>query len=479
MQTDSPGPPAPLPWELATQRLAILALAVTTLLASGFAGTPGRPSSSAPAPTPQDDVVVFVPGTTGSSLYDRHTRRLTWGDLRSLFLPRDGGYDAALPLGGGTDRIEPRGALSAVLGARGKDAEVYGPLLKSLEDSGYPAGDIHHPAPGERLFAFGYDWRRDGVDSARQLARLLDALPSAMGRATDVTLICHSSAGFICRWIARFGDVSLEEAEAGTIRPLRGVRLRGIVLIAATGGGALRVLREIDRGRRYVRPGGRRFLPEAFFTYEGLYRELPLLEPDLFVDGEGAVLPVDLADPQNWVTHNWSIFRPEAQQRIARRPDLFGDEAARVSFLRRALSRAQRLQRLLLGPRPLPAGMWIRSIQSTELVTPTRAVLIRGASGWQTYFAGDAELRGMAGVPISAPGDGHASTESQMALSSPELGALIRPVVEIPGGHLGVVRSPETHRILRETLIDPPILATPPADPGDVDGGASTLPGPG
>jgi hypothetical protein len=381
-------------------------------------------------------VVIFVSGLTGSVLYDKLEQQVTWGDFRSGFLPRDFGYAAVRPIGPAEDRIEARGPIMAIRFGPLYRREVYRPLKTTLEANGY--------VTGVDFRAFGYDWRQSNVAAARRLVRFIDELNDEH----RVVLVCQSSGGYLCRWAVRFGDVSLDEAEAGVVRPPRRL-VDAVIFVGTTHSGSIRILREIDRGRTYVRFG--RFLsPEAFFTFESLVQDLPPWRTDLFVGEDGHPLDVDVFDAREWVRYGWAIFGNEAEARADERPDLFGTRDDRVAYLQRALDDARRFHTLLRdGPAPSP-GIRYYSIQNRTRATIHRAMLVKHNSGWQTLFTGD-ELVGsrpeLASI-MSTLGDGHASAAGQEELSAGEMALLAEPIIEVDGDHLGVVQSAGTRRAI-------------------------------
>ena len=162
-----------------------------------------------------DDSVVLE---VRRQVEERQTGRLLWGDGKSLFLPRDGGYRLALPLGTGLDdpdRLEPAFVLEEVrLGPLTEP--IYSPVLDALAANGFTRGDLTDPRPDENLFAFAYDWRRDNTLSARVLLSRLEELARVKGKSPEdpleVSLVCQSNGAHVCRWLAKYGAATLEEA---------------------------------------------------------------------------------------------------------------------------------------------------------------------------------------------------------------------------------------------------------------------------
>ena len=438
--------------------------------------------------------MVLVPGLTGSALRVRTTGEVVWGEGRDLVLPRDHGYNAVLPIAGPV-RLEAFAVLDELrLGPVRRG--IYGPLLDFLERHGYRPGrpelldDLLTETggdPGATLYTFAYDWRQSAVPAAGALAAGLERLRQVrMGEAgdgvLDVDLICQSSGGYVCRWLAKYGGATLEQAEAGEASPLAGVRIRHMVLVGCANGGALRNLREMDRGRSYIPLVGRSILPEVLFTFPSLYEDLPH-EPgpmpmaDLFVDETGRRRPdLDVYDPATWRRFGWSAMDPRVARRIeaSGRRDLFGTAEERRAFLARSLDRAERFQRLLAadppGFDPAEGGTRIFLVGNAYAETPKRAVLRRGPDGWETLFAGDRALRKRVYLEAVAagPGDGHATVESMHALSPRERAAVADEPFYIHGGHFEMILEPATHRRILEELrssgspLLTPTLSSPP-----------------
>lgn len=440
--------------ESARRRRGAIALAVVLACAAPAAG--GEPRA----------VTVLVPGVTGVSLELPGGGPVRWGNGVSLLWPRDRGYSLAWPISGYRDPLlAPGRVMDEVRLTRWLGKPVYGPIFGRLEQIGMRRGELSAAEPADDLFGFAYDWRQSNVESARELAAALAALARARaGGPLPVRLLCQSNGAHVCRWLAKYGAASLAEAEDGRSLPAAGVRLERLVLVGASNGGSLRILREMNRGRRYVPGIGRPFRSEVFFTFRSLFQDLPADAAGLFVDLEGRPLPVDLWRPESWWTYGWSIFDPAARRRLdcRPRPELFGDEAERREFVGRALDDARRFQRLLAadppGYRPPP----IYQIANASQPTPVHAVLTRKRPGapWRTLFPGDRAVARRPGLEASllAPGDGHASADSQASLSPAERRALVA-VAEVTGEHFEMILEPETLDALDRFLLSDPAAA--------------------
>lgn len=411
---------------------------------------------------PRADVVVLVPGVTGSMLRERDSQRVVWGRGVNLVRPHDGGYELARPLAlrsSDPSRLEAFDVVREIRLGRIFHKKIYGPVVEQLEAAGLRRGDISRPDAEASLYLFAWDWRADHVRAAAALAERLDAIRAARGggAALRVSLVCQSSGALICRYLAKFGDVPLESAERGEAAPPAGLELVSLVLVGTANGGSLRNLRELDRGRDYVALIGRKWEPEVLFTFPALYQDLPSYRDDFFVDESGRAVDVDLFDPASWERYGWSLFDRRAQRRLTRadRPSVFGDAAGRRSFLAWALDRARRLQAVMMRD-----GGWRQApryylVQNDSSDTPDRAVLVARRDGtWRTLFGDDADVRRderLARLTV-APGDGHATVASQMRLAPAELEAVAEAPLYVRGGHFELILDPRSLAALTRVL---------------------------
>jgi hypothetical protein len=403
--------------------------------------------------------IVFVPGSTGSTLRDRVTGKVVWGRGANLVGPFDRGHAIALSIAGQSgdqDRIEAGTFIEQIRLAGIFKKEIYGPLMRTLEAHGYRTGDLDDPRPGDTLFAFAYDWRRDTCLSANKLMEDLQLLRRARGEEQmSVLLVCQSTGVNLCRYLVKYGGCSSEEAAAGDQCSLAGIEVSKLVMIAPSSGGSLRTFSMIDRGRRYLRPF-RTFAPETIFTFTGLYQDLPVYRRDLFVDQQGEPLAVDLLNAESWQTYGWSVYQRKVRNRLARsrRPDLFADEQQRLVFLQRALDDAGRFHELLHLDVPWFGETRYHLIGSSDQDTPERAVLVHTPAGWQTHLAGERDLSRQPHLSslVTAPGDGHATRQSQLWLSPQERAVLDEPFF-VPGPHFEVIVDPTALRHLLQILL--------------------------
>jgi hypothetical protein len=465
-----------------SRRTAGLVLAAALAAGCSQVVAPIEPPIGAPIEAAGDRVpVVLVPGITGTGLRDPATGKLVWGNGAAVIRPHDGGYALAKPIRDDSQRrggrLEPTGVMLEVrLGPIRK--EVYGPIVELLEGHGYRLGDLESPRPATDLFLFAYDWRDENAVSAARLANRLESLRRARGEESlAVDLVCQSNGAHVCRWFAKYGGASLEEAEAGVAGSPRRVRVRKLILVSSSNGGSIRNLVWLTRGRRYLSLIGRRWSQEAIFTIRAIYEDLPVFRDDLFIDSSGEQLAVDLFDVESWRRYGWSIFSAPVARRIERsgRDDLFGDAAERQAFLGRALDRARRFHRQLRRDVAGFAGVSYYMIQNVQAETPLRAVLTRRGDRWRARFLGDRWLRRRPELErrVIDAGDGHATAESQLWLTRQERLAMVHAPARVDGNHFELILEPEARRRLLAYLEEEPVTAMTP----DGTGGAASASG--
>ncbi len=456
------GPREPNPKMFDLKRLSVLAslvIACCAWLVGGCATSkPSAPTLRSLAERSPKVPVVLVPGITGSELRDRRTGELIWGLGKQIVTPHDGGYELVRPLtdpiDGAAAHVEAGEVLSTMhLGPLKKT--IYGPIPEMLENHGYVPGDFRAPAPEADLFTFAYDWRGDNIFAARTLRERLEALADHRGDGYAVDLICQSNGAHICRYLLKYGAESLEQAESGNARPSERFRIRKIILVGTSNGGSMRILREVHRGRKYLPLVGRVMQPEVLFSFPAVFQDLPAHIDEPFVDAEGRPVDLPLFEADTWVQKVWSVFQPEAQARMAEQPDLFGDREQQIDYLRRALDRAQRLHRLLATDVPHFGDTRYYSLQNGY--TPTPHLAIVGARPGELWFTDDKHLKDRPYLTslISRPGDGHATVDSQGALSPQELAAFTLPPYLVHGGHFELILEPNSLRRLLDFLDQP------------------------
>lgn len=440
---------------------AATAVPVALFVALGWVGC----SQSPPLVVEQDRLatqrvpVVFVPGVTGVGLRDRATGRSVWGQGNHLLGPHDRGHRIARPpfSGRGGPDLLPDGVILDLRIFGVVRVRVYQPFLDLFEANGYQFGDLEHPRPTDDFFMLSYDWRQDNVDSAVLLAAQLERLRQVRGQERlRVNLICQSNGAHICRYFARYGAMDLEEAESGMSRKEKNLEVDRLILVGSSNGGSIRILREMNRGRRYIPGIGRFWSPETLFTYLSLFQDLPAYSGDLFVDASGQELAVDLFAAESWQRFGWSVFNPEVREVLAGRntEPWFGTEEERLLFLQGQLDRATRFHRTLQRDVDDIGPTRYYLIINTHNETSSRAILFEKDGRWQTAFEDDKWVRRnpVLRAAVITDGDGHATARSQEWLSDQERTRIAVEPINVEGTHRRIVLQPATHRALLDIL---------------------------
>ncbi len=369
--------------------------------------------------------MILIHGFMGSRLRDPHTHRVAWGTMANVLLGGDRD-DLALAMDGRTDgvpgeRLVPWQIYESLWGV-----DYYREALRSLEENGgYRIGDIHHPRPGDNAFVFLYDWRRDNVDSARQLAAAITRLKRLRGDPEErFDLVAHSLGGLVARYYIKYGSRDVLRDGAPFAPTMAGApHVNRVILAGTPNQGCLEALRSLHRG---IRKGFRPMRPEVVFTMPAVYQMLPPPGAAVFADSSGAPVHLDLYDPDTWERWGWSVFSPETQRRIARRLD--DDDAALKrrnaqmrSFLEGRLRNARLFREALDAPEPEEARVQYHAFGGDCLSTRKAAIVAQRHGEPELLFDDDqirsAAARDRVAAVLYAPGDGVVTTQSLLGVS--------------------------------------------------------------
>ncbi|HUR79431.1 MAG TPA: alpha/beta fold hydrolase [Thermoanaerobaculia bacterium] len=201
--------------------------------------------------------VIVIAGFGVTRLVDPVTGRHVWGTPRAVWqrtFPDDLDLDA-------NDRLIPVGWV----GSRGPINTGWQLSIGLRKFGGYTEGRDLHP--------FYYDWRR----SARDNARLLDALIERVRGNGSVDLVTHSAGAMVAL---------ASQSE----------HVENIVMVAPVRRGSLEAFRVFMRPERFIR---RTFTPDVVATWPFVFELLPE-NGRVFVDERGRALDRDLWDPKTW-----------------------------------------------------------------------------------------------------------------------------------------------------------------------------------
>ncbi len=376
----------------------------------------------------ENNPVIIIPGIIGSRLVDSETGKMHWGVLRArqiIFLSERG--DVALPIdklpiSENKDTIVSKGIIDKYELPIGIiQFKVYRDMLDMFEEVGYRLGDIKNPRPGDNLFVFDYDWRRDNVESARLLAERVENIVRKTGNSKKFTLVAHSMGALVARYFLRYGrrDV-LQEGPAYNVTWEGAEHVKRAIYIGVPNLGSMPVFKLMHRGLDLTIV---EYPPYILFTMPSIYQLLPSRGLKSFVDEDGNDIYIDMYDPRSWKKYGWSIYSEKmtrlitSRMRIKHRDDweerVEAFEAERDRFVEAVLKRADLFQKSLnFKPRVASPVEVILFGGDTEWTLEKAIVKPDSNRRWRTYFW-DPRLK----EKILKPGDTMVTRESLLGVS--------------------------------------------------------------
>ncbi len=281
--------------------------------------------------------VIVIPGILGSRLVNRKTSEVVWpvafrSDTDGLGLP------ISPDLAANRDDLVPERIIeTARLAKYAPEVYIYYELLKALRTyGGYRDGDWDNPGPEgdhDTLYVFAYDFRRDNVESARELVRRIETLKQKLNRPDlRFNVVAHSMGGLVARYAARYGDVDLPADDAPPEVTWAGAQvINKIFMFGTPNAGSMDAFATLLDGysiNEGLRPRFRlfkKFAREDIVTIPAIFQLIPHAGAARFLDEQLAPVAVDLYDPAVWRKYNWSPLN-EADYRARFKAGLLRDE---------------------------------------------------------------------------------------------------------------------------------------------------------
>lgn len=310
-----------------------------------------------------DNPIIIIPGIIGSRLINFKTGKMVWGALRvrqifflserdDIALPID-----ELPLEKNRDDIISKGIIDEYeLPVEIIEFTVYRELLQMFEEIGYKLGDIKNPEPGDNLYIFDYDWRRDNVENAKILAERIEYIKKITKKPKlKFNLVCHSMGGLMARYYMRYGgkDV-LNQSPYFRVTYEGAKNIKKLILIGVPNLGSMPIFQYLHEGLNLTVI---EYPPYVLFTMPSIYQLLPSRHISSFVDENGNDMVVDLYDIENWKKFGWSMY---SEKMIAAAKSHYKSkfkdsweqefkkfEEKRDNFIKAALERADLFQKSL------------------------------------------------------------------------------------------------------------------------------------
>lgn len=288
---------------------------------------------------PYRNPVIVIPGLLGSKLVDQDTGDRVWGTFGLGQVDPNtatGARQFALPMEKGKrlkelrDHVKSDGALDrVVINFLGIPLELnaYYNILQTLGVGGFRdeqlgvAGAIDYGEGHYTCFQFAYDWRRDIVESARELDRFIKTRERYVQMEIEkrfgikkakvkFDLVAHSMGGLVARYYLRYGTADLpEDGSLPKLTWAGAEHVDHLVIIGTPNAGAMTSLEDLIHGAS-VDSLFPRYPAAVLSTMPSMYQLLPRARhlPLLQADGKPVT---DLFDPELWKNQQWGLADPK------------------------------------------------------------------------------------------------------------------------------------------------------------------------
>jgi pimeloyl-ACP methyl ester carboxylesterase len=275
--------------------------------------------------------LIVIPGVLGSQLINYETGEVVWP---SAFRSSDDGLSLPVSpnLARNLDNLVARKIVdTARLAKLAPEVYVYHEMLVALRSyGGYKEGDWNNPgADGDRdtFYVFPYDWRRDNVETARDLVERVETLKRKLHRPDlRFNILAHSMGGLVARYAAMYGNTDLSP-EGRQPKPswAGAAHINRIVMFGTPNEGSADAFSTLIEGYS-VTEGLRRRIPllnklssEDIFTAPSVFQLLPHRTATHFLDENLQAVEIDLYDPMMWRRYGWSpVTDPEYRERFVK-----------------------------------------------------------------------------------------------------------------------------------------------------------------
>jgi pimeloyl-ACP methyl ester carboxylesterase len=389
---------------------------------------------------------VVVPGLLGSQLM-RPDGTVAWLNLGNALGHHHLGLPRKLPFTESRDDLRPGPLVGtdAVL-PRAFGFTEYADLVELLEGAGFEP-DLG--SAGLSYAVFSYDWRRDLVESARELDRRLDSIAALRNEPeARFHLLGHSMGGLVVRYYLRFGGAEPDEDAPVTWAGAR--RVASALLVATPNAGALPALGAILSGNR-VGLSYTTLAPQCVARMPSIYQLLPPRGTQVLLNAQGARLDANLHDPATWERFGWTPFGPPVDER----------RAPERAFVKAALGRARAFHEALARPPERPCPVPVSIVGGDCLPTLTNGVVGEGPPGTPPRFEPKTSVEQEL---MCEAGDGRVSRASALASHLPEArhsetGSGIPEATRVFFGaadHHGIYADPAFQSLILRLLLGPP-----------------------
>ncbi|HUQ32538.1 MAG TPA: hypothetical protein VM095_10490 [Pyrinomonadaceae bacterium] len=275
--------------------------------------------------------LIVIPGVLGSQLVNYETNEVVWP---SAFRSSDDGLSLPVSprLSDNRDNLVARKIVdTARLAKLAPEVYVYHELLVALRDyGGYREGDWNNPGEGgdrDTFYVLPYDWRRDNIETARDLIERVEALKRKLNRPDlRFNIVAHSMGGLVARYAAMYGDADLPPDGQKPVPTWPGsAHISKIIMFGTPNEGSADAFATLLEGYS-VTEGLRRRIPllnklsnEDIFTAPSVFQLLPHRSNTHFLDENLQPVEIDIYDPAVWRRYGWSpVTDPVYRERFVR-----------------------------------------------------------------------------------------------------------------------------------------------------------------
>jgi hypothetical protein len=421
--------------------------------------------------------VIVIPGIFGSRLVDSTTNKTVWGaftgkesltnlskeQVRLLSLPMEEGKSLAEL----KDTVVPAGALETInVRLLGLPIHVngYKDMIDALEKAGYYS-DVSNSGDGRlynTCFTFGYDFRRDLVETAAQLEAFIQEKKKYLQQEYEehygikdydvkFDIVAHSMGGLITRYYMMYGDSALPEDGSRPELTWKGAQnIRKAIIVGTPNAGYLDAFTELIEGMTFA-PGAPKIEPAVLGTFTTLYEMMPFRAPAMVVNAADENEAIDLYDPDLWIKMQWGLADPAQDKVLAELlPNVPSAEARcaiAIDQLKKSLERANRFTDAIQIDATPPQGVSLHLFLGESMLTNAKASV--------DLKTGDVQ------VIQQLPGDGKVSAPS--ALANERSGDDPWPFLQTPihwssviflfSAHMGITNDPVFTINLMYTLL--------------------------
>ncbi len=348
--------------------------------------------------------VIVIPGIFGSRLVDSESKKIVWGLFTGKEMVENFSTKQvqllALPMVQGKslselrDTVLPDGVLETVkVRLLGLPIHVngYKDMVDALEVAGYRGEAYQDSAPREyqTCFTFGYDWRRDIVDTAQKLAAFIQEKKKVLQKKYEelygvkdydvkFDIVAHSMGGLIARYYLRYGGEDLPQDGSRPPLTWKGAKnVRKTIIVGTPNAGYLDAFTELVEGMVFA-PGAPKIQPAVLGTFPSLYEMMPLPSLGMVVNAGDHREKANLYDPGLWVKMKWGLADP-SQDKILEKllPEIKNTEKRReiaVDHLKKSLDRAHQFTEALRFEAAPPKGTTLHLFLGESILTNAVAV---------------------------------------------------------------------------------------------------------